>query len=219
MGCPVPARQPPSGRLLEVGRGRCVGSRVGRDRGAGARQARLPAGPLDPFDMNDAVVRELLEEWQLTPDGEPNEVVPVRTRGGRPAVLKLGAAEHEHLALQHWHGRGAVQLLRADPRRFALLLERLHPEDLGDLWDVEACEFVGGLYESLHVAAPPQLRTLTSYAERWAGELDALPRDAPLPRRLVEQAASLGRDLAQDEASTGRMIHTELHYDNVLAGD
>ncbi len=104
-----------------------------------------------------SVRQDLLEEWQLTPDGEPTGVAPVRTAGGRPAVLKLGAAEHEHLALQHWHGVGAVQLLRADPHRCALLLERLHPEDLTDLWDVEACEIVGGLYARLHVPAPPQL--------------------------------------------------------------
>jgi len=180
------------------------------------------------LDRLPTLVADLIGEWQLTLDGEPTHghvalVLPVRTSSGRPAALKVGwpheEAEHEHLALQHWHGRGAVQLLRADPRRFALLLERLHPEDLGDLWDVEACEVVAGLYGGLHVAAPPQLRTLTSYAERWAGELDALPRDAPLPRRLVEQAASLGRDLSRDEASTGRMIHTDLHYANVLAGD
>jgi streptomycin 6-kinase len=180
------------------------------------------------LDRLPALVAELLGEWDLSVDGEPTHgyaavVVPVRTASGRPAVLKVGwpheEAEHEHLALQHWHGRGAVQLLRADPRRFALLLERLHREDLGDLWDVEACEVVAGLYGRLHVPAPPQLRSLASYAERWAGELDALPRDAPLPRRLVEQAASLGRDLSRDEASTGRMIHTDLHYANVLAGD
>ena len=175
-----------------------------------------------------ALLRELVDEWDLTVDGDTTRrpgavVVPVRTAAGRPAVLKVGwpheEAEHEHLALQHWHGRGAVQLLRADPRRFALLLERLHPEDLGDLWDVEACEVVAGLYGRLHVAAPPQLRTLTSYVERWSGELEALPRDAPLPRRLVEQAVSLGRDLSRDRASAGRMIHTDLHYANVLAGD
>ena len=29
----------------------------------------------------------------------------------------------------------------------------------------------------------------------------------------------LGRDLSRDEASTGRIIHTDLHYANVLAGD
>jgi streptomycin 6-kinase len=170
----------------------------------------------------------LLDDWELTADGAPVSghaalVVPVRTSSGRPAVLKVGRpheqSEHEHLALQHWHGRGAVQLLRADPRRHALLLERLHREDLGDLWDVEACEVVGALYARLHIPAVPQLRTLTSYAGQWATELVDLPRDAPLPRRLVEQAAALGRDLSRDEAGIGRMVHTDLHFANVLAGD
>ena len=175
------------------------------------------------------LVRDLLDEWELRVDGEPMHgycaiVLPVRTTSGRPAVLKVGfpddESEHEHLALQHWHGRGAVQLLRADPRRWALLLERLHAdEDLTGLWDVEACEVVAGLYARLHVPAPPQLRTLTSYVERWNRDLRALPRNAPVPRRLVEQAAGLGRDLAADSASTGTMIHCDLHYANVLAGD
>lgn len=171
---------------------------------------------------------ELVEEWRLTVDGPPTHgycalVVPVRTEGGRPAVLKVGfpddESEHEALALQHWHGNGAVELLRADPHRSALLLERLHPEDLTDLWDIEACEVVAGLWGRLHRPAPPQLRTLTSYVERWSGQLSALPRNAPVPRRLVEQAVSLARDFVADEASTGTLIHTDLHYENVLAGD
>ena len=175
-----------------------------------------------------AHVRDLLEEWVLDVDGEPTHghtavVVPVRTTGGRPAVLKVGwpheEAEHEHLALQHWHGQGAVLLLRADPRRFALLLERLHPEDLTDVWDVEACEVVAGLYARLHLPAPPQLRTQASYVADWTARLERLPRGAPVPRRLVEQAVSLGRDLVADPASTGTMIHGDLHYANVLAGD
>ena len=175
------------------------------------------------------LVRDLLQEWELLVDGGPMHgycavVLPVRTTSGRPAVLKVGfpdeESEHEHLALQHWHGRGAVRLLRADPRRWALLLERLHAdEDLSGLWDVEACEVVAGLYARLHVAAPPSLRTLTSYLERWNGDLRALPRNAPVPRRLVEQAAALGRDFLSDPASTGTLIHCDLHYDNVLAGD
>src|SRR3954451_13138088 len=101
------------------------------------------------LDRLPALLRELLEDWQLVVDGEPTHgyaavVVPVRTTGGRPAALKVGwpheEAEHEHLALQHWRGDGAVLLLRADPRRFAMLLERLHAEDLAELWDVEGCE-------------------------------------------------------------------------------
>lgn len=160
-------------------------------------------------------LRDLLEEWQLTPDGEQAGVVPVRTAGGRPAVLKLGAADHEHLALQHWHGSGAVQLLRADPHRRALLLERLHREDLGDHWDVEACELVGGLYARLHVPALPQLPRLSQEVLRWTERL----AEAPLPRRLVEQAVSLARSFATDEATDGRLLHTDLHYGHVLAGD
>ena len=157
----------------------------------------------------------IVEEWQLTPDGEPSEVVPVRTPGGRPAVLKLDAADHEHLALQHWHGNGAVQLLRADPHRRALLLERLHPEDLSDHWDVEACEVVGGLYARLHVPAPPQLPRLSEEVLRWTGRLG----DAGLPRRLVDQATSIGRAFTTDDATDGRLLHTDLHYGHVLAGD
>jgi streptomycin 6-kinase len=179
-------------------------------------------------DTLPRLVAEVLEEWQLVRDGDLMHgfcalVVPVRTAGKRPAVLKVAfpdeESEHEHLALQHWHGHGAVQLLRADPHRRAMLLERLHHEDLTDLWDVEACEVVAGLYPRLHVPAPPQLRSLTSYVGRWAADLDDLPRSAPVPRRLVEQASALARDLCADEASTGVMIHGDLHYENVLAGD
>ncbi|WP_027860842.1 aminoglycoside phosphotransferase family protein [Marmoricola sp. URHB0036] len=199
---------------------------------------RLPDGVLgmarrggawaDWVDALPGLVDGLLEEWQLTTDGWMMHgfvalVVPVRTTSNRPAVLKVSfpddESEHEHLALQHWHGNGAVQLLKADPHRSAMLLERLHPERLTELWDLEACEVVAGLYAQLHVPAIPQLRTLTAYVDRWADELAGLPRSAPLPPRLVEQAVSLSRDFVTDPASTGTMIHGDLHYENVMAGD
>jgi streptomycin 6-kinase len=151
-------------------------------------------------------------------------VAPVRTVSGGPAVVKLTfdgdeESQHEHLALQHWAGRGTVRLLRAYPHRRALLLERLHQETLADLWDLEACEVVAGLYGRIHVPALPQLQPLTAYVDRWADDLAALPRNAALPRRLVEQAVSLARDFVADPASVGTMIHGDLHYTNVLAGD
>jgi streptomycin 6-kinase len=181
------------------------------------------------LDELPALVRDLVEEWSLTVDGPSTHgncavVLPVRTAEGEAAVLKVGwphwEAEHEALALQVWGGRGAVRLLRADPKRFALLLERLHPEeDLSELWDVQACEIVGGFYRRLHVAAPPQLRTLSQQAERWASELGEKDRRLPVPPRMVEQARSIARDFARDEATDGRLIHTDLHYENVLRGD
>ncbi len=182
----------------------------------------------DWVDRLPALLAGLLEEWQLSSDGWMMHgfvalVVPVRTAGGRPAALKVSfpdeESEHEHLALQRWGGRGAVRLLRADPRRSAMLLERLHQERLTEMWDVEACEIVAGLYGLLHVPALPQLRLLTSYVEKWAGEMEALPRNAPLPRRLVEQAISLSRDFVADPGSVGTMIHGDLHYENVMAAD
>lgn len=198
---------------------------------------RLPAGVLAFADRGPdwaayvdrlpRTVGDLLDEWALAPDGEllhgyASVVVPVRSEG-EPAVLKVAfpdpETEHEALALQHWGGRGAVRLLRADPRRRAVLLERLHSQDLTVLGDLEACEVVAGLYRSLHVPAPPQLRSLPDYLGQWTAALAALPRDAPVPRRLVEQALALHRELAADPASTGALVHHDLHYENVLASD
>lgn len=180
------------------------------------------------LDALPGTTNDLLEEWALTVDGEPTHgrtalVLPVLTAGGEPAVLKIGwphwEAEHEALALQRWGGRGAVRLLRADPTRFALLLERLDTEDLSDLWDVQACEIVAGLYPRLHVAAPPQLRTLSEQAARWADELGSPGRRLPVPPRLVEQARAIAREMTRDPETDGRLLHTDLHFHNVLRGE
>jgi streptomycin 6-kinase len=170
----------------------------------------------------------VVDDWDLEVDGEVMSgwtalVVPVRTADMTRAVLKLVCPgeeeEHEHLALQRWGGDGAVRLLRADPARRALLLERLHRRDLHEVGILEACDVVAALYGHLHVPAPPQLRTQTSFVGDWLDGLAVLGRDSPIPHRMVEQALSLGRDLVDDPASTGTLIHGDLHYANVLAGE
>ena len=175
-----------------------------------------------------ALQRGVVEEWALRPDGTPTSghvslVLPVRSSAGRPAVLKLGfpdeESEHEHLALQHWRGAGTVQLLRADPRRGALLLERLHDESLSEVGDLEACETVAAAYARLHRPPLPQLRRLSALLDRWQQQLAAVPRRAPVPHRLVQQAAGIARDFAADPATDSALLHGDLHYDNVLAGD
>lgn len=177
--------------------------------------------------LSDRLVRDVLDEWALVVDGAPMHghtalVVPVLAEG-RPAVLKIvwphDEARHEALALQHWHGRGAVRLLRADPRRGALLLERLSTEDLTDAWDVEACEVVAGLYGLLHVPAPPQLAHLSTYVGQWTDDLVGFGRTGVLPRRIVEQSVHLGRSFATDTSTDGVMVHGDLHYANVLAAE
>ncbi len=179
------------------------------------------------LDRLPRLVDDLLDEWQLHPSAGPlhgfcSLVVPVRDADGTAAALKVtfdgdDESRHEGLTLQHWGGRGAVRLLRADPRRRALLLVWMPGTDLGDAWDVEACEVVGGLYARLHIPAMPQLTSVGSYVERWLDELTALGRDVPIPRRHVEQALSLGPDLIAADGTRSVVVHGDLHYANVMA--
>jgi streptomycin 6-kinase len=179
-------------------------------------------------DRLPALVGSLYDDWELRPDGWMMHgytalVVPVVTARGTEAMLKVTfphlEAAHEHLALSHWGGRGAVPLLRADPHRWAMLLEALRDVSLHEAWDMEACEAVADLYRLLHIPAFNQLRRLSEVAAATADVLGTLPRNAPLPRRLVEQAVSLSRDFAADPATDGTLVHGDLHYDNVLLSE
>ena len=176
----------------------------------------------------EVTVRLLVDQWRLRTDGDPTHghcslVLPVRTADGVAAVLKIGfpdeESEHEHLALRRWGGVGAVRLLSAEPHRRGLLLERLSSADLTAVPEAQACRVVADAYRRIHVPALPPLRSLVSYVDRWTAELAELPRSAPIPRRLVEQAIALGTDLIADRAVADRVIHTDLHYGNVLAGN
>lgn len=182
----------------------------------------------DWLDRLPRLTRDLLGEWQLRVDGPSFYgncalVVPVITADGQRAVLKVQfphlEAETEHLALRTWSGSGAVQLLRADPRRFALLLERLESRDLTTIDALDACEIVGQTYKRLHVAAGPQYRPLSGELKRWVEGFRRLPASAPVPHRYVEQAVSLSEDFVADPSTDGRLIHTDLHYENMLAAE
>ncbi len=176
-----------------------------------------------------ALVQTLLSEWELTPDaptlsGFCAVVVPVRTADGRVAALKVGwphwEAEYEHLALRAWDGAGAIRLYRADPRRFALLLERADPgRDLGSVSVLEACERIAELYPRLHRPALPQLKRLSELCLDWSGRLPNLAASGLIPRRLVTQALSSLRELGGDPAVDATLIHTDLHFFNVLAAE
>jgi streptomycin 6-kinase len=179
------------------------------------------------IDSLPRLTRDIVALWQLRPDGPATHgycslILPVRTPDDTPAMLKLSfpddESEHEHLALRRWGGDGAVRLLSADPHHRALLLERLGDTDLTAVADLEACQIVAGVYRQIHVPALPQLRPLTFYLDRWTAELAELPRNAPIPHRLVEQALSQYADLKADQDVRARVIHCDLHYENVLAG-
>lgn len=186
----------------------------------------------DWVDDLPRLIADLLAEWELEPIGRATNgvcavVIPVRLLGaGRDAVGVSGEgilkvtwphpeAATEHLALQTWNGHGAVRLVRADPSRFALLLERLHTRDLTRIDIDEACGVIGDLLRVLRRPAHPRVPSLTAYAVRQADELRAAP--AVLPRRYLDQAAALAGELVERRPVEERLLHTDLHYANVLA--
>ncbi len=192
---------------------------------AGAMARRGP-GWADWLRAVPAIAERAAGRWRLRPDGPGvcghcSVVLPVRTADGAAAMLKIGfpdeESEHEHLALRRWAGHGAVRLLGADPHLRVLLLDRLGRADLSGVPEEQACEVVAGLYRQLHVPALPSLRSLSSFVGRWTADLADLARGEAIPRRLVEQAAALGGELAADGAVPDRVVHTDLHYGNVLA--
>jgi len=173
-----------------------------------------------------ALVRSVLDDWRLEPDGyrglgECALVLGVRTADGRAAAVKFGwphpESTYEHVALRLWDGAGAVRLIRADPARGVLLLERAGPADLTTVSVETACDVIAGLYPRLHRPATGQLDRLSTLCARWSTELAALPTDSPAPHRLISQASSLAADLASDPSTDGVLLHGDLHYFNVLS--
>jgi streptomycin 6-kinase len=173
------------------------------------------------------LIDSVLTDWALTTTGpiltgQNAVVLMVDTDAGTPAALKVGwphwEAELEHLALRLWDGQGAIRLLRADPRRFALLLERAdHQRDLNALPVRDACQTVAGLYRLLHRPATEQFVRLSALATDWSDRLRLLRDHPSVPRRLVDHAASLARTFASDSETDGILLHTDLHFDNVLS--
>ena len=193
---------------------------VGRDGGGGPDWLRrLPL-----------VVSELCDEWQLTREGSSwysycAIALPVRRADDTPAVLKVSwpgpDQAPEAPTLRAWAGDGAVRLLAHDAERWALLLERLDASrDLTGVPIGDAVEVIGSLLARLHRApAPVEVPRLADTAARWAEQLPSLwtAADPPWPKRVLDEVVATCRELGDDV--DGRLLHVDLHFENVLAAD
>ncbi|MFJ6606202.1 aminoglycoside phosphotransferase family protein [Streptomyces lydicus] len=174
---------------------------------------------------------DLLERWDLRPDGPAAHgmaslVLPVLRADGTPAALKLQQLREETAGaatgLRTWRGNGIVRLLDYDEESSSQLLERLDAtrtlSSVAD--DARALQILAELLARLSsVPAPEGLRTLSGLA---AAMLDQVPRAVPALRdpaeqRLVRICASAVAELVGEPGD--RLLHWDLHYDNVLAGE
>ncbi|MFS4091318.1 aminoglycoside phosphotransferase family protein [Streptomyces sp. AF1A] len=174
---------------------------------------------------------EFLARWQLRLDGPAMYgvcalVLPVVRADGTPAALKLQLLDEENagepLALRTWDGDGAVRLLAHDEPTGTLLLERLDGRrTLATVPDARrAVAVIGALLARLtSVPAPPGLRRLGDTARTMLEQVpSALGRIAdPADRRLVADCAAAVREVAGEPGD--RLLHWDLHYENVLAAE
>ncbi|MFI9268735.1 aminoglycoside phosphotransferase family protein [Streptomyces werraensis] len=172
---------------------------------------------------------EFLDRWELKRDGavgagEASLVLPVLRRNGTRAVLKLQMPREETTAaligLRTWNGDGMVRLLDHDPETSTMLLERLNAART--LTSVEDDDTAMGILAELQarlvrVPAPQGLRSLgditAEMLEKVPTAVEALADRAD--RQLLRGWASAVAELADEPGD--RMLHWDLHYDNVLA--
>ncbi|WP_367043288.1 aminoglycoside phosphotransferase family protein [Streptomyces sp. Je 1-332] len=178
-----------------------------------------------------ALVAEFVERWDLRVDGPSMHgmaalVLPVVRRDGTPAAVKFQLldeeTESEPVGLRVWDGDGAVRLLDHDDRTGTMLLERLDSgRMLSTMEDThQAVLVIAGLLARLtSVPAPEGMRRLADIA----GEmLDDLPgalkaiRD-PDRRAIVERCGGALREVVGEPGD--RLLHWDLHFENVLAAE
>ncbi|WP_445529950.1 aminoglycoside phosphotransferase family protein [Streptomyces cyslabdanicus] len=172
-------------------------------------------------------LRELTVERVQMPGGRSSLVVLVRTADGTPAVLKLAPArarpESERVALAHWGGRGAVQLLEDGPVPVegVLLLERLHPDvSVRSLPEARALLEAAGTLRRLWVE-PPAGHCFETVEERTGRQAEAMRADAETDAEvapLVEAALAARAELLTAPPER-RLLHGTFRQSKVLAGD
>ncbi len=178
-----------------------------------------------------ALTKRYLDEWELRLDGGPAHgvvslVFPVVRRDGTRAALKLQPVTHENCweapGLRAWAGDGSVLLLDEDPETGTMLLERLDGGRslLAVDDEMKALEILTALLRRLvALPAPAEMRRLGDIAQEMLDDVPqamgvlGLERD----RHWLGICAGAVGELVGEPGD--RLLHWDLHYENVLAGE
>jgi streptomycin 6-kinase len=199
------------------------------------RNKALNAGLSWWVDGLPSLIAELEETWHISTGpayqtGTEAYVAPARTDDGLEVVLKLllprdsEAAHNEITALRLANGESCAQLLRDDPDRGAMLLERLGPP-LSSL-DIP----IGERHEILCDAAvkvwrPASDSGLPTGADKgkWLSEYIAETwetLDRPCSERAIAYArACAERRIAAHDDEHAVLVHGDIHQWNALKAD
>lgn len=169
-----------------------------------------------PVDLTEtrATAQRVAADWGLEL-GEPfafahhSYAAPVSD----DAVLKVGwegddESLHDAEALDLWDGDGAVRVLRRDPERRALLLERARPgTDISALDDDEATAIAVDIASRLWLPGGAPFRPVEPEVRRWLDEAE----------RQGSALVPLARELfAEVGAGTDWLVHGDFHHHNIL---
>lgn len=174
------------------------------------------------------IIDEIAGRWSLIveshfPNLSYNFVAPCVRANGAAAVLKIGFPEAhsvifgEAAFLRAANGNGAVKLLRFDPERRALLLERLTPgESLKRMCaadDEQATRVAAGVLKRIRRQPPPsgEFPTLKSWIDDFqTAEPIAYAGDA------MKKAQNHFAELAASSAER-LLLHGDFHHQNILS--
>ncbi|WP_104091398.1 aminoglycoside phosphotransferase family protein [Arthrobacter sp. GMC3] len=204
-----------------------------------ARHSRTREGRAWLSDLPDLIVAALTR-WNLAVDlpagvqpwnGHTGIVIPVRTASRDAAALKIAFPFEEALlepvALTLWNGHGMVRILEHDTSSCSMVIERLDAEK--SLLTVEmddAIEVWGSTVRRLSIAPDiregwDQIPHVAATAEQYSDDLPARWEDLnqPFPRWLLEAALEVcqTRGAVSRRRANDVLVHTDLHYLNVLA--
>ncbi|WP_151775529.1 aminoglycoside phosphotransferase family protein [Streptomyces abyssomicinicus] len=182
-----------------------------------------------PDAVDGAVGRLGLDvERVQVPGGRSSLVVLVRRADGSPAVLKLipprSRPASERVALAHWHGLGAAQLLESEPSagEGVLLLERLNPDvSVRTLPEAKALLEGAATLRRLWVE-PPAGHVFETVEERTGRQAEAMRASVAGPddeaAGLVDTALGLRADLLADPPER-LLLHGTFRQSKVLGGE
>lgn len=173
-----------------------------------------------------ASVADLMERWNLTPDGAGLETPRARIfrvrRDGMSAILKVASSVSDEVraaaTLRHFAGEGAVKILAEEPG--ALLLEGAEPGMpltalVTEGRDDDATAVIADTIVALHRFPPPEgFPIIEMWADGFRRQREREPH-ALLPAATIARAETAFRDLARPAAGD-RLLHADLHHDNIL---